>query len=220
MRALVEAGGVTAEREALYAAHFAHGAPRKVRALARRADLARLRALDVGCGPGTYLAHFAAGSVGIDRDPDRVAFVRSLGLDARERDVEAPGWTDGLGTFDLVWLCDLLVHLRDPRAFLASALPLVRAGGSVVVAEWVWPRNALAARVLARLVPGGARVLHEPEHLHRFDRRSLRDLLRDAGLEIEDEWLHTFSTPLAKPVFGGWWPPRTILARRAPRPTT
>lgn len=216
---LVDAGGVTDERRALFAAHFAHGAPRKVRALARRIDLAKARVLDVGCGPGTYLAHFAAGSVGLDRDPGRVDFVRSLGLDARVRDVETSGWSDDLGTFDVVWLCDMLVHLRDPRAFLAGAAPLVRSGGAVVVAEWLWPRSDFAARVLARAVPGGVRVLHEPEHLHRFDRGSLRALLGSAGFEVEDEWLHTFSTKLARPVFGAWWPPRTILARRAP-PTT
>lgn len=218
LRELVDAGGATPERRALYEAWFAHGAPRKVRALAERLDLAQARVLDVGCGAGTYLAHFSAQSVGIDRDPSRVEFVRSLRLDARVRDVEAPGWAEGLGTFDLVWLCDLLVHLREPRAFLASVAPLLNAGGAVVVVEWLWPRSDLAARALARVVPGGARVLHEPEHLHRFDRGSLRALLADTGFEVEDEWLHTFRSPLATPLFGAWWPPRTILARPAPRP--
>ena len=193
----------------------AAGAPRKLVALARHVDLGRARALDVGCGEGTYLRHFSPASVGLDRDPARVAALRAAGLDARPCDVEAPGWQRGLGAFDLVWLCDLLVHLRDPGAFLRASAPLLAPGGRVVVVEWLWPAGRARAAALARIVPGGRATLEEPEHLHRFTRPALRALLAGAGLAVEREECHSFASPLGRALAGSWWPPRTLIARRA-----
>ena len=196
------------------AALRAAGAPRKLVRAAERLDLARARVLDVGCGDAVYLRHLSRASVGVDRSPERVAAARARGLSAFERDVEAAGWTEGLGRFDVVWLCDILVHLRDPERFLLSLAPLLADGGRLWIAEWLWPESRAAAGALARLVPGGCATWTNPEHLHHLTRRSLRALLARTGHPVEAELNHTFASPLAAALVEPFWPPRTIVAMR------
>lgn len=215
--ARVLSGGDDPARRAVFDAHFALGAPRKLRRAAERFDLARLRVLDVGCGHGTYLVHFADGSVGIDRSEERVAFARSLGLAAHARDVEQPAWSGGLPAFDLVWLCDILPHLDDPEAFLRSLPPVLAPGARIVITDWLWPESPRLARLLARVLPGGREVLEAQDHRRAWSRRSLSAALARAGFEIESSECHTFRSPLARALSGRIWPPRTLVARPAPR---
>lgn len=213
LRDLVLAGGDTPERWLVWQRHFARGAPRKLRRLARELDLADKRVLDVGCGYGVYLAHFAAGSLGLDRLPERAAFARSLGLRAEVRDVETLGWHLGLGDFDLIWLCDILPHLDDPQPFLANLPRLLAPKGRIVFSEWVWPAHPGRARLLARCLPDGLETLENSEHRRYLTRASLARFLEQAGLEIETQWAHSVEQRwlgrLLQPVV----PPRTIVAR-------
>lgn len=213
LRARILSAGDTPERRRIAERYFAGGPPRKLVRAAARIDLARARVLDVGCGYGVYLAQFSAASVGIDREPERVAFARSIGLRAEVRDVESSDWPRDLGTFDVVWLCDLLVHLREPQALLARAHGVLARDGRLVITEWLWPKSRVLARVLAGCVPGGREVLLNREHLHRFDRSGIARLLADADYEIVEQYNHSFASPLLVSMTDSFWPPRTIVAR-------
>jgi SAM-dependent methyltransferase len=210
----VLAAGDTPDRRALWRRHFASGPPRKLRSVLTRLPLGSARVLDVGCGYGVYLVHFGAGSVGVDRDRARVAFARSLGRRAEVRDVEQPGWTEGLGRFDFVWLCDLLPHVEDPRALLRTVTEVLAPGGALVISEWLWP-TARCWRALALRLPGARRVHDHPEHRHRFTRVDLDELLDEAGLAVEDSWIHTVRAGWIAGLIHPFWPPRTVVARVA-----
>jgi SAM-dependent methyltransferase len=214
LRRRVLAAGDTPERRVIYAAWFAPGAPRKLRSAARRVPLERARVLDVGCGHGACLAHFGPGSLGLDRDPARVAFARSLGLSAQIRDVERPGWSRDLKGFELAWISDLLAHLREPLPFLRELAGALAPGGRIVASEWVWPEGRLARR-LVLLVPGARRAWEEPQHVNRFSPRQVSELLAAAGFAPEACYVHTFASRAVGRALEPVWPPRTWIARRA-----
>ena len=189
--------------------------PRKLSALAQRFDLEHLAVLDVGCGRGINLQHFSAESLGVDRDPASIAEVRARGLRAEKRDVSRWGWSQELGQFDLVWLCDILVHLDDPRAFLEEVPALLKPEGHIVIAEWLWPESPVAATALSCIIPGGRRTLTAPGHPRRYHRRTLMTDLGEAGLVIDDSSNHSLPPGPLTRALDSIWPPRTIVVRPA-----
>ncbi|MCB9913518.1 MAG: class I SAM-dependent methyltransferase [Planctomycetes bacterium] len=211
-RARVLAGGDTPARRAIFERHFAAGPPRKLRVACARLGLDRRRGLDLGCGYGVYLARFGAGSVGLDADAERVAFVRSLGLDARETDLERAGWSAGLTGFDFVWACDILPHVREPARLLAEAARTLAPGGELVVSDWLWPRGRVAKR-LALALPDARGVHDEPTHHWAPTRAQLGAWAREADLVVVAEWLPSFTNPLARAATAWFWPPRTVVLR-------
>ncbi|QDU66362.1 hypothetical protein Pla86_14310 [Planctomycetes bacterium Pla86] len=173
--------------------------------------------LDAACGPGTYLAHFGPGSFGLDRDAAVLSAARTRGCEVLQRDLSAAGWSAGLPAFEAVWLCDALVHLPDPGAFLAELRAITPAGTPVAVAEWVLPQRGRLRRALALATPGARAFWAHPEHLHRFTEPDLIGLLDRAGFEPQGRILHSLPAPLRRqPVvslLAPWLPPRTLLAR-------
>jgi SAM-dependent methyltransferase len=104
--------------------------------------------VDLGCGPGAFLAALAArtapsGTVaGVDDSPHAVAAAQALmdqrGLGHRVRIVHAPAQHTGLqpASFDVVVIRNLLVH-NGPAAgaILNQARRLLRPGGHLLCAE-------------------------------------------------------------------------------------
>jgi SAM-dependent methyltransferase len=129
--------------------HFA-AVPRRVGfALQRWPELAREAVLDVGCSYGHCLAHFGPGSVGIDSNAQHVEFARRLGLDARV--VDAHGEL-GLppGSFDTIWLCDIVEHLVAPHDVLRGLRPFLKPDGRLIVYLTVAPSSRVVRNVLRR----------------------------------------------------------------------
>lgn len=205
----VAPGGIGApERWMVWKRHFERGPSKALVALSRELDLAEKRVLDVGCGYGESLIHFAPSSLGVDRLAERVTLARSLGLRAETRDVERAGWHAGLGDFDLVWIADLLADLDDPTAFLRGVPAVLAPKGRIAIAEDVWPEGERAARIAAHV---SRREL--PRRERRLTDAVLATILDAAGLDVERTWCPAFEARWAGALLRGVFPARTILAR-------
>lgn len=103
--------------------------------------LAGLRLLDIGCGGGLLaepLTRLGAAVTGIDASASTIAVARlhaeqmGLSIDYRESTVEA---LHAAGArFDVVLAMEVVEHVTDRPAFLATAADLLAPGGAMVVA--------------------------------------------------------------------------------------
>jgi 2-polyprenyl-3-methyl-5-hydroxy-6-metoxy-1,4-benzoquinol methylase len=88
--------------------------------------------LDVGCGYGHDLIHFAQDSLGLEAGEAKVNFARSIGLNVMlgnaENDLTAINQE-----FDLIWCLDFLVHMASPYKFLYDCRRLLKPRGKIVV---------------------------------------------------------------------------------------
>jgi SAM-dependent methyltransferase len=134
--------------------------------------------VDIGCWTGSLVAAAAARgwtAVGIEPSHWAVEQARARGLDVRLGDLDSLDLPEQ--AWNCVALCDVLEHLLDPAAAVATAVRLLAPGGALYVT--VPDAGSRLARVM------GARwwsVL--PMHVQYFTRASMTRLLSDAGLRV------------------------------------
>jgi SAM-dependent methyltransferase len=91
--------------------------------------------LDVGCGIGRNLVHLRGSGVGVDHNAEAIAVAKRRGLVAMLPDdfLASPYATPG--RFDSLLLAHVAEHMRwaEAKDLVASYLPYVRQGGSVVL---------------------------------------------------------------------------------------
>jgi 2-polyprenyl-3-methyl-5-hydroxy-6-metoxy-1,4-benzoquinol methylase len=143
---------------------------------ARPKRVDRPRLLDIGCGAGAFLQQAKAAGWdchGVDFDPAAVAGARSRGLDVVEGSIDAVA---GRGAwFDAITMSHVIEHVHDPVAFAASALALLKPGGTLYIET---PNIEALGH---RLYGPNWRGLETPRHLVLFNARSLAGLLANAG---------------------------------------
>jgi 2-polyprenyl-6-hydroxyphenyl methylase/3-demethylubiquinone-9 3-methyltransferase len=155
---------------------------------------ARARVLDVGCGGGILaesMAQAGARVLGIDLSQACLDVARLHALDSRvELDYRAVSAQELArerpADFDAVTCMELLEHVPDPEAMLASLAALVRPGGDVIVSTLNRHPRAFAiaiigAEYIARVLPRGTHdylKFIRPSELARWGRA--------AGLDIQD----------------------------------
>lgn len=99
------------------------------------------RVLEVGCGPGYFLAALGralpgAALHGVDVDAELIRIAAAtLGERECELAVCAPDLEGVAGQYDFVLCRFVLQHVADPQAFLERAAGLVAPGGTVSVVE-------------------------------------------------------------------------------------
>jgi 2-polyprenyl-3-methyl-5-hydroxy-6-metoxy-1,4-benzoquinol methylase len=147
------------------------------------------RILDVGCGAGAMGAALkrqgASWVAGVEGHPAAAAEARThLDLVVAGDLMSAP-LPFARGEFDALVFADVLEHVPDPAAALARYLPFLAAEGRVVVSV----PNMRFYLVLWRLLRDRWEYtdsgIRDRTHLRIFTRRSLHDLLRGAGLQVE-----------------------------------
>jgi SAM-dependent methyltransferase len=149
-----------------------------------RWPLEQAAVLDVGCSFGQALVHFGPGSVGVDNAPGALAFCRALGLDVREADVEDATRFDAVvpdGTFDFVWISDIVEHLDAPRVLLRRLGPKLKPDGRVILHISTLPENRVARALVRRL---GMRPFDAQAHFQQFTVETTRHILARAGLRL------------------------------------
>jgi 2-polyprenyl-3-methyl-5-hydroxy-6-metoxy-1,4-benzoquinol methylase len=149
------------------------------------------RVLDLGAADGSVariLARRGCVVTAVERDAGAIdALAGAAEVTVVHADLE--GLPDGVlptAAFDVVLLLDVLEHLVDPATLLGRVHEWLAPGGRVVVSV---PNVAHAAVRLAMLqgrFPRSDVGLLDRTHLQFYDETQLRELLRDAGLEVLD----------------------------------
>jgi len=168
--------------------------PLRVAYVAGRAPLAGATVADVGCGGGLLaesLARQGAQVTAVDLSPTmiEVATLHAAGsqlpIDYRLQSAAALA-DEASGQFAVVCCMELIEHVPDPEALIATLARLLRPGGSLFIATINrTPRAFLgaivAAEYLLRLVPRGT---HEYARLVRP--AELARAARAAGLQLRE----------------------------------
>ena len=130
------------------------------------------RLLDVGCGTGAILEAFSGRyqAFGSDMAPQAIEFCRARGLTRLHQ-----GTLDAYPQsepFDLITMLDVVEHVDDDLALLRAAHALLGSSGHILIAVPAFPS----------LWNTHDEILH---HKRRYTRRSLGNLVREAGFTVE-----------------------------------
>ncbi|HEX8619537.1 MAG TPA: class I SAM-dependent methyltransferase [Thermoanaerobaculia bacterium] len=144
-----------------------------------------VRVLDYGCGYGTILRALSAPSV-ICTGYEISATVAAAG---RARQLDVFSTLDEIrarGPFDGIVLSDVLEHVVDPRATLATCRELLTPNGWICVNVPDFSENR--ARSLFDAIRRGVETTREInpwEHLNYFSPRTLAKMVESAGFKVE-----------------------------------
>jgi 2-polyprenyl-6-hydroxyphenyl methylase/3-demethylubiquinone-9 3-methyltransferase len=174
--------------------------PVRTQFIAGRIALAQQRVLDVGCGGGLLaesLARAGARVTAIDLAPGMIEVARlhaaesALSIDYRVAAAEDLAQT-APQSFDAITCMEMLEHVPEPAATVASLARLLRPGGTLFVSTL--NRNLKAfllaivgAEYLLRLIPRGTHEYERfirPAELARWARAAGLTLKGTAGIEL------------------------------------
>lgn len=124
------------------------------------------RVLDVGCGIGDFLA-YRKGTVGVDVNPQTVAWCQQRGLDARIMDLDILPFPDA--SFDAVVFDNVLEHLVSPLPLLTEIHRVLVPGGRFMVG-----------------VPGKRGFVCDPDHKIFYDEPGLVAVMAQAAFNKQD----------------------------------
>ena len=146
-------------------------------------------ALDVGCGAGLLaepLARLGAKVTAIDAAPEVIAVAKahaagqSLAIDYRHSAVE-----DVDGLFDLVTSMEVIEHVADPQAFLASLAARLAPRGLLILST---PNRTARSRLLMITIAEGIGQI--PKGTHEHDKfitpDEMKAMMAAAGLAVID----------------------------------
>lgn len=180
------------------------GQDRRLNLVCRHVDLTGRRILDVGCGIGTYVRKFREFSpavFGVDVDEERAGKAGQTLPNVLAAVGEALPFASD--SFDMVFLHEVIEHVRDDRQTLAEAVRVTRPGGSVVVfaPNRLYPFETHGIYVSRRFIFGVipfVNYLPDPlrnrlcPHARAYTWRGLQRLVK--GLDVETT-VHTYVYP-------------------------
>jgi 2-polyprenyl-3-methyl-5-hydroxy-6-metoxy-1,4-benzoquinol methylase len=145
--------------------------------------------LDVGCGPGTFLAVARERGwqvSGVEFNASCVAMLREAGIEIIDKPLEDASLVKG--SYACVALWDVLEHITDPRPFLATLRGLLSPGGMLLV------EVPQIGSLVSRLLHATSNTFAGDTHINFFTAVTMRRLLEDAGFSVLE--LETFITEL------------------------
>ncbi|MGH8249507.1 MAG: class I SAM-dependent methyltransferase [Steroidobacteraceae bacterium] len=111
--------------------------------------------------------------------------------------------------FDVITLFQVIEHLSEPLAEVVRLSQFQLPGGLIYIecpnqaAVLAWAKRFTRFPTTRRLFWGSMKY---PEHLHGFNRRSLRRLLETAGYEVESCGDYHYGDRLHQVEAEAWWP--------------
>ena len=146
-------------------------------------------ALDVGCGAGLLaepLARIGAKVTAIDAAPELIEVAKAhaagagLAIDYRPIAVE-----DLTGTYDLVTAMEVVEHVAEPKAFLASLAARLAPGGLMILST---PNRTAWSRLLTiTLAEGFGQIPKGTHHYEDFiTPTEMTAMLADVGIAVDD----------------------------------
>ena len=168
--------------------------PVRMQFVRERASLAGARVLDVGCGGGLLaeaLVDAGAQVTAIDLAPSMIevarlhAMERAVTIDYRAQSAESL-LAAGTAPFDVLTCMEMLEHVPEPGAILATFGALVRPGGDLFVSTInrgakSFALAIVAAEYLLRLLPRGT---HEYERFIRPSELVTLAVLAAGGISL------------------------------------
>ena len=157
------------------------------RDLAMARPLEGLRLVDIGCGGGLLsepMARLGATVVGADAAerniPVAQIHAREQGLEIDYRHTTAEALVVGGEVFDVVLTMEIVEHVADPQAFLATCRELLRPGGLMITSTLNRTAKSFAAAIVGaewvmRWLPKGTHDWAKfitPEELFEYLKRS------------------------------------------------
>lgn len=135
------------------------GGPEEVADMLAGRDITGWRVLDVGSGLGgvdvvLVERHRAGSVVGIDVEAQLVDAARELSVSKGMGDrlqfllVEPGPLPFPDQSFDLVFSKDAMVHVADKAFFFREGIRVLKPGGALVVADWLWAEDAATSPVV------------------------------------------------------------------------
>jgi 2-polyprenyl-3-methyl-5-hydroxy-6-metoxy-1,4-benzoquinol methylase len=143
------------------------------------------RLLDVGCTVGLFVGRSREegwAASGVELSDDTAAIARARGLDVLTGTIEQAGFSPE--SFDVVTMWDVVEHLEEPVATVATVAEVLKEGGVLVLST---PNVAgLFPRLSYRAARWVGRWPHPepPAHLFQFSKATISRLLEQSGLRV------------------------------------
>lgn len=148
------------------------------------------RLLDIGCSSGEfmYLAQSLGEEVfGVELNPRTAAIASANGLKVTVGTLESAKFSSG--SFDYVYMADLIEHVTDPNALLTESFKLLKSGGDIVIVtpnmDCFWSHATLKLWQWLKIPWSSATP---PHHLFQFSYGNLRSLVEKHGFEATYAW--------------------------------
>ena len=157
--------------------------------------------LDVGCGPGTFLGHYAGGyrrAVGIDVAQPQIEYARSR-YGSERLHFETRSLEELSDAFDVITSIEVIEHLpaAETQPFLRSLFRLLKPGGTLVLTtpnyRSFWPPIEWA---ISKKGP----VDYTVQHINRFHARRLSGEVEKAGLHVRQTKTFYIAAPFLAPI--------------------
>ncbi len=162
---------------------FERSSKRFMRALVP--DRPTLRILDVGCGTGlnaSFLTKAGHSVTGIDLSRVAIDKYRAKGLEGIVCDLEAGQAPFPDGSFDLLYVSEIIEHCADTKSFLSELRRLTKPGGKMLLST---PNSAFWPYRILGLFGRTASEYQHPGHVRFFSKRSLAAAVSEAGFAIK-----------------------------------
>ena len=151
------------------------------------------RVLELGAGPGSITKHLKntceCSIVAIENDVDAIKKLPAYCEKVYNADLNAPDWPAVLESedkFDVVLAADVLEHLYDPWAVLASMKGLLKEDGYIIVSLPHVGHNAVLACILDQDFEYQDWGLLDRTHIRFFAMKNIQSLFNSAKLKIKE----------------------------------